>query len=125
MISKAIMRPSSADRGWRTAAAAGPAPPALRRRLLLGGAATALSPAVGLLHGRPALGAGLATIEDPPLASSGVGALERALEQRVTSFSLPNGLRFVVVRRPDAPVVSINTYCSAGAWVEEDGQTGV
>lgn len=31
-----------------------------------------------------------------------------------------------VVRRPEsAPVVSVNTYCAAGAWVEADGQTGV
>ncbi|KIZ05884.1 putative zinc protease protein [Monoraphidium neglectum] len=34
-------------------------------------------------------------------------------------------MTFVVVQRPAAPVVSINTYCSVGAWVEEDGQTGM
>ena len=50
--------------------------------------------------------------------------LERQLEGRVARFRLGNGLTFVVSPRPEAPVVSCNTYVTAGAWVEEDGETG-
>jgi len=88
-----------------------------RRDLLIGGAAAAFTAAS--LPARPALA------NNQPPASFGVTSrLEKQLASRVTAFHLPNGMRFVVVNRPDAPVVSINTYCSAGAWVEEDGQTG-
>ncbi|KAI8464564.1 MAG: peptidase M16 inactive domain family [Monoraphidium minutum] len=81
--------------------------------LLAGGAAP--------LPGRAAAEAAL----DAAPPADAVLRIARALEQRVTRLELPNGMVFLVVRRPEAPVVSVHTYCAAGAWVEADGQTGV
>lgn len=100
-----------------TCHAARPDAHAPRRGVLLGGAS--LLAGGGLLRPGGALADALAAA--PPDASR---RLERQLEQRVSRFELGNGMRFVVVARPSAPVVSINTYCSTGAWVERDGQTG-
>lgn len=83
---------------------------AARRDILLGGVALTAA-----THVRPSIAA---------VGPADASQLELQLEQRVTRFALPNGMVFLVIRRPDAPVVSINTYCSAGAFVEEDGQTG-
>ena len=44
---------------------------------------------------------------------------------RVTEFTLPNGLRFIVLERHTNPVVSCHTYLNAGAWEDPDEQTGV
>jgi predicted Zn-dependent peptidase len=43
---------------------------------------------------------------------------------RVESFTLDNGLTFVVLPRSPAPVVSCHIYAGVGAWEEQDGQTG-
>src|SRR5690242_2351779 len=39
----------------------------------------------------------------------------KEFEKKVTEFALPNGLRFLVVERHEAPVVSFNTHVKAGA----------
>ncbi len=49
--------------------------------------------------------------------------LDRVAE-RVTEFSLDNGMRFLVLERHQAPVVSFMTYVDVGAAYEEDGKTG-
>ena len=36
-------------------------------------------------------------------------------EKRVTEFTLPNGLHFVLLERHDAPVVSFHTYVNVGS----------
>lgn len=46
-------------------------------------------------------------------------------EQKVTEFTLDNGLTFVVVERHDAPVVSFHTYADVGSVNEPVGQTGI
>jgi predicted Zn-dependent peptidase len=46
-------------------------------------------------------------------------------EKKVTEFTLPNGLHFIVVRRPEAPVVSFHTYVNAGSVNDPAGQTGI
>lgn len=46
-------------------------------------------------------------------------------EQRVSEFTLPNGLHFVLLERHTAPVVSCHTHANVGAFVEEDGRTGI
>lgn len=46
-------------------------------------------------------------------------------EKNVTTFTLENGLDFVVVERHDAPVVSFTTYADVGSVNEPEGQTGV
>ncbi|MEM1094526.1 MAG: pitrilysin family protein [Bacteroidota bacterium] len=46
-------------------------------------------------------------------------------EQKVTTFTLDNGLTFVVVERPEAPVVSMHTYADVGSVDEVKGITGI
>ncbi|PSQ81608.1 MAG: peptidase M16, partial [Bacteroidetes bacterium QS_8_68_15] len=46
-------------------------------------------------------------------------------EEKTTTFTLDNGLTFVVVERHDAPVVSFHTYADVGAVDEPMGQSGL
>lgn len=50
--------------------------------------------------------------------------LDRAMAQ-VTEFTLDNGLKFIVLERHEAPVVSFITYADVGGVNEPVGQTGV
>lgn len=43
----------------------------------------------------------------------------------ITEFTLDNGLKFIVLERHQAPVVSFMTYADVGAVDEPDGKTGV
>ncbi len=47
------------------------------------------------------------------------------LESQVKEFTLPNGLKFVVLERHDAPVFSFRTYVDAGGVDEVPGITGI
>jgi len=49
----------------------------------------------------------------------------KAFEKTVTDFTLANGLRFLVVERHDAPVVSFHTYVDAGSVDDPKGATGM
>lgn len=49
----------------------------------------------------------------------------KEFEKKVTEFSLPNGLHFIVVERHEAPVVSFHTYVDAGSVDDPSGQTGI
>ncbi len=49
----------------------------------------------------------------------------RDLENQVEEFTLPNGLHFLVLRRPEVPVFSFNTYVDAGSVNEVQGITGL
>ena len=49
----------------------------------------------------------------------------RDLEKQVEEFTLPNGLHFLVLNRPDVPVFSFDTYVNAGSVNEVQGITGV
>ncbi len=44
---------------------------------------------------------------------------------KVTEFTLDNGLKFIVLERHEAPVVSFATYADVGGADEPDGKTGV
>ena len=46
-------------------------------------------------------------------------------EKRVTEFTLPNGMHFIVVERHDAPVVSFHSYVNAGSVDDPSGETGI
>ena len=46
-------------------------------------------------------------------------------ESRMTEFTLPNGLKFLVLERREAPVVSFHTYADVGAVDEVMGITGL
>jgi predicted Zn-dependent peptidase len=44
--------------------------------------------------------------------------------ERITEFTLKNGMKFIVMERHQAPVVSFMTYVNVGAAQEEPGKTG-
>jgi predicted Zn-dependent peptidase len=46
-------------------------------------------------------------------------------EKRVTEFTLPNGLHFILLERHEAPVVSFHTYVNAGSVDDPCGKTGL
>lgn len=46
-------------------------------------------------------------------------------QKRVTEFTLPNGLHFIVLERHEAPVVSFHTYVNAGSVDDPKGRTGL
>ncbi len=60
-----------------------------------------------------------------PAAMAQDSSLLDEFEQKVTEFTLDNGLTFVVVERHDAPVVSFHTYADVGSVDEPVGQTGI
>lgn len=49
----------------------------------------------------------------------------KALEQKVTDFTLPNGLRVLVIERHDVPVISFVTHAAAGSVNDPSGSTGL
>ncbi|MGK7889060.1 MAG: M16 family metallopeptidase [Leptolyngbyaceae cyanobacterium] len=49
--------------------------------------------------------------------------IDRAIE-RISEFTLDNGIKFIVMERHQAPVVSFMTYVDVGAAEEPQGQTG-
>src|ERR1700680_4215840 len=46
-------------------------------------------------------------------------------EKKVTEFTLPNGLRFLIIERHEAPVVSFHTYVNVGSVDDPSGETGI
>ena len=52
-------------------------------------------------------------------------ALLRQFEEKITTFTLANGLDFVIIERHDAPVVSFHTYADVGSVNEPQGATGI
>lgn len=49
----------------------------------------------------------------------------KEFEKRVSEFTLPNGMHFIVIERHDAPVVSFHSYVNAGAVDDPSGETGI
>ncbi len=49
--------------------------------------------------------------------------IDRALN-RISEFTLDNGMKFIVMERHQAPVISFMTYVKAGSADEEEGKTG-
>jgi len=49
----------------------------------------------------------------------------KAFEKKVTEFTLPNGLHFIVAERHEAPVISFYTYVNAGSADDPSGRTGI
>src|SRR6185295_116102 len=47
------------------------------------------------------------------------------VERQVTDFTLPNGLKFILLERHDAPVFSFETRVNAGGAQEVPGTTGI
>ncbi len=49
----------------------------------------------------------------------------KEFEKRVTEFTLPNGMHFIVLERHNAPVVSFHSYVNAGSVNDPSGETGI
>lgn len=69
-------------------------------------------------------GTAWARSETPTQQESIQPYLDRVI-QRVTEFRLDNGIKFIVLERHQAPVVSFLTYADVGGVDEPDGKTGV
>ncbi|WP_017314963.1 M16 family metallopeptidase [Mastigocladopsis repens] len=69
-------------------------------------------------------GIALAKTQTPPAQSSIQPYLNRVIKQ-LTEFRLDNGMKFIVLERHQAPVVSFLTYADVGGVDEPDGKTGV
>ncbi len=67
----------------------------------------------------------LPTPAKPTAPSTSIQPYIDRVRQRVTQFSLPNGITFIVLERHEAPVVSFVTYANVGAADEAPGQTGI
>src|SRR5580693_7552369 len=46
-------------------------------------------------------------------------------EKKVTDFTLPNGMRFLIIERHEAPVVSFHTYANVGSVDDPSGEAGI
>jgi predicted Zn-dependent peptidase len=46
-------------------------------------------------------------------------------EKKVTEFTLSNGVRFLIIERHEAPVVSFHTYVNVGSVDDPGGETGL
>ena len=49
----------------------------------------------------------------------------KEFEKKITEFTLPNGMHFILCERHEAPVVSFHTYVNAGSVDDPKGQTGI
>ena len=70
----------------------------------------------------PTIAQGLTTTETN--AASIKPYLDRVVE-KVTEFTLDNGMKFIILENHQAPVVSFVTYANVGGVNEPDGKTGV
>lgn len=78
---------------------------------------------VSLIGIRPAQ----ALVDNAPDTSASSASMQpyidRALD-RISDFTLDNGMKFIVMERHQAPVVSFMTYVNAGSVDESEGKTG-
>lgn len=100
---------------------AGASAPQLSRRqaLIAAGAAAGTGLAPTALRHQPGLAAATESV------SGGEPAAIAALRERVSAFTLSNGMRWLVLERHNAPVIACHTYADVGASVEVAGQTGI
>lgn len=78
--------------------------------------------------GKRRMGLGLTTsvaMAGRSAAETPGGRAVATMEPRVSEFRLPNGMRFLVLERRNAPVVSFHTYADVGAADEDVGSTGL
>ncbi|MFM7325214.1 MAG: insulinase family protein, partial [Nodosilinea sp.] len=60
-----------------------------------------------------------------PLVAQTIQPYLDRLTEAVTEFTLENGMKFIVLKRHQAPVVSFMIHANVGAVNEADGKTGV
>lgn len=69
--------------------------------------------------------AALALTETPTATPESIQPYLNGVIERVSEFRLDNGIKFIVLKRQKAPVVSFVTYADVGGVDEPDGKTGV
>ena len=68
----------------------------------------------------------IAQLSNPPNAADGsIKPYLDRVKSKVTEFKLENGMKFIVLERHEAPVVSFVTYADVGGVDEPEGKTGV
>lgn len=67
----------------------------------------------------------LALTETPTSTPESIQPYLNGVIERVSEFRLDNGIKFIVLKRQKAPVVSFVTYADVGGVDEPDGKTGV
>uniref|UniRef100_A0A832MLH6 Insulinase family protein n=1 Tax=Eiseniibacteriota bacterium TaxID=2212470 RepID=A0A832MLH6_UNCEI len=77
--------------------------------------------AIAAAAGAPAGAAPARRAAAPAAPRTGLESLER----QVKEFTLPNGLKFIVVERRQSPVFSFSTVVNAGSADEQVGTTGI
>jgi predicted Zn-dependent peptidase len=81
-------------------------------------------PVISNVIGKDVTAAGLNSHSATAKAASIKPYLDR-VQQQITEFTLKNGMKFIVLERHQAPVVSFMTYANVGGAEEPDGKTGV
>ncbi len=66
-----------------------------------------------------------ARTQAPTTADNSIAPYLDSVSDRLTEFRLDNGMKFIVLERHQAPVVSFLTYADVGGANEPDGKTGV
>jgi len=69
--------------------------------------------------------AAFARSQAPVTADNSIAPYLDSVSDRLTEFRLDNGMKFIVLERHQAPVVSFLTYADVGGANEPDGKTGV
>ncbi len=82
-----------------------------------------LFPGVAIAQAPPVTDSALT--ETPPKANSSIAPYFDRVADRLTEFRLDNGMKFLVLERHQAPVVSFLTYADVGGANEPQGKTGV
>ncbi len=80
---------------------------------------------VGLLFPQSVWAKDIPPSSSTPGPTSSVKPYLERVARKVTEFTLNNGLKFIVLERHQAPVVSFLTYADVGGADEQDGKTGV
>ncbi|MFB2898706.1 M16 family metallopeptidase [Aerosakkonemataceae cyanobacterium BLCC-F50] len=70
-------------------------------------------------------GSALALTQNPAATADSIKPYLDRVMQRITEFKLDNGMKFIVLERHQAPVVSFLTYADVGGANEPEGKTGV
>lgn len=102
---------------------------AIRQRLytqpMRGVAIALVAIALSLMAGVPSAQARTTAPTQTVAAAKSIQPYLDRVEKQIQEFTLDNGLKFIVLERHQAPVVSFITYADVGGVDEPPGQTGV
>ena len=83
---------------------------------------TAFSPAA---LASPAFNLAPALLSQSGATNSSIQPYLDRVAEAITEFTLPNGMKFIVLEQHEAPVASVMLYANVGASYEKAGKTGV